>query len=148
MSKYLLLLTLISTEVFAQDADIEPEVCNEGESCIETTTAGGHQSVFKLIHIEDEMGTVVGSKLNVSSAITDIFYDGVTACYKGKISDICNIGELMAGNTNLEYSQGGHARIENFSCFALNGIVNFEYDVDSDYEPDLLLTRVKIEKCN
>lgn len=147
MSKYLLLLALISTGAFAQDADIEPEVCNLDESCIETTTAGGHQSVFKLIQIEDEMGTVVGSKLNVGSAITDIFYDGVTACYKGQISDVCNIGELMAGNTNLEYSQGGHARIENFKCSAFNGVVNFEYDVDSDYEPDLLLTRVKIEKC-
>src|SRR5690606_9073397 len=119
----------------------------EGESCIETTTAGGNQSVFKLIQIEEVDGSIVGSRLNMSSSITDIFYEGVTACYKGAIADACDMGELMAGNANYDYAQGGHARIENFNCFAINGVVNFEYDVDSDYSQNLEFTKVTIQKC-
>lgn len=148
MSKYLGLLFIIaSANLLAQDAIIEPEVCNTGESCVETTTAGGHQSVFKLIQIENEEGEIVGSKLNVASSITDIFYEGISSCHKGKVADICNIGELMAGNTNLEYTQGGHAQILNFECYSLNNTVTYDYDVKSDYEPEVIPTSVEIKIC-
>lgn len=149
MSKllFLIFVSLTTHASFAQDADYEPAVCNEGESCIETTTAGGNQSVFKLIQIEDEEGQIIGKRLNMNSAITDIFYEGVTACYKGVIADACDMGELMTGSTNLDYGQGGHARIEKFNCFAFDGAVNFEYDVISDYTQGPEFTKVVLAKC-
>ncbi len=148
MSKYLILLsTLFSFNVFAQDADFEPVTCEQTESCIKTVTPAGNQSHFKLIEMFDVDGQSLGKKLSSASAINDVFYEGITGCYQGIIADACDIGELMAGSTNLDYTQGGHARVENFKCFALDHVVNFEYDLLSDYAENAELIKVTLEIC-
>ena len=148
MSKYLILLsTLLTLQVFAQDADLEPTVCDAEESCVKTTTPAGNQSQFKLIEIFDVDGQSLGKKLSSSSAINDVFYEGITACYQGIIADACDMGELMAGATNLEFTQGGHAKIEDFKCYALDRVVYFEYELHSDYDQNPTLTKVSLEIC-
>lgn len=147
MYKYLFLLSLLFTHSLSFANDEEVQECLSDQTCIETTTAGGNRSVFALIDIIDEAGEVIGSRLNKGSAITDIFYEGVEACYRGTIAHICNMGELMVANTNIYYTQGGHAKVENFKCYALNQVINFEYDVDSDYDEDLLASIATLKKC-
>tara|TARA_R110000868_G_scaffold296349_4_gene556597 strand:- start:5122 stop:5574 length:453 start_codon:yes stop_codon:yes gene_type:complete len=149
MLKNLVILSLLSAPVLADEYEqkFEPTVCNEGDSCVITTTVANNKSVFKLIQIEDEDGQNVGAKLSSSSAITDIFYEGVQACYTGIISDICDIGELMTGNTNVDYSQGGHTLIESFHCYSIDGVINFEYEVKSDYADEIEIEKTKLSKC-
>ena len=148
MSKYLILLSALFTfQAFAQDVDFEPVVCDQEQSCIRTTTPAGNQSHFKLIEIFDVDGQSLGKKLSSSSAINDIFYDGIIGCYQGNIADACDMGELMAGATNLDYSQGGHASVTAFKCYALDRVVNFEYDLHSDYSQDPIPTKVSLEVC-
>ncbi len=149
MFKTMIIFSLLSAPVWADEYDqqFEPTVCNEGESCVVTTTVANNQSIYKLIQIEDETGQIVGAKLSAASSITDIFYEGVSACYKGLISDICDIGELMTGNTNVDYSQGGHTSIKSFHCYSIDNVISFEYEVQSDYADELEIQKTKLSKC-
>jgi len=145
MFKYLIFLSLVlSLRAHSQEV---VETCEADESCIMTTTVGGHQSIFKLNLIEDVEGNIEGARLNSPSSIVDVFYEGVTACYQGDIATICSIGELLAGSTNLDYAQGGHSQISEFNCYALNKVITFDFVEKSDYADEPIPSSVEIKKC-
>lgn len=124
------------------------ETCLAGESCIITSFASGHQSILKLLPVEDdESGAITETRLNNASSITDTFFDSHQSCYRGRIADICHIGEMLSGNTNLDYMQGGHFQALDFNCYAINKLVRFDYIERSDYSSRDQEVTIRLAPC-
>lgn len=150
MTKLLAIIFIASLApmAYAQDRDESViETCNANESCIITSSGSGFEHIIKIISVEDYNRQSVGATLNTRSTIIDSFYEGQNSCYRGKIRDACKMGEMLAGNTNMDYAGGGHFEVSEFNCYALGQSVYFEYLESNDYEPEAKRTTINLNPC-
>lgn len=136
----LFLLTTYSLTSFSYDEVIEAPKCSR-EACIR----GDHSEIgFYKTYPRDSTPSL---KLNTHSSLLDINFSN--SCYTGDTAEVQSIVTSLIGNTNLDFSQGGHAVIIDANLTVGNqGQIKVEITYGSDYEVELIQEVLTLSKCD
>ncbi len=85
-------------------------------------------------------------KVNTSASLLDIPSEDY--CARGSKTELGLILFSLAGNTNREYTQGGHAQILNLKIEHDEDGVHAIVEYRSDYSTDDLKEVISFDKCN
>lgn len=117
----------------------DPKPVCESEDCL---ISGDIE--MGLVHSYDGHGFAY-EKLNTSSALSDVLYEGNTVCFRGSARKVVKILEALAGNDERNYYDGGHQLIEDLMLTPKNLSIGYDIKVHSDYGPYTL--KGEIKKC-
>lgn len=144
MKILLVILAILSTTAFAQDSYhvIEKQTCSSDSCLIIGDSEIGFRSYINFEGYEI-------SSLNTSASILDLDITISNSCFTGSNTEIENILKALAGNTDAQYVDGGHARIKSlaFAQSSSNMIVAKVF-YKSDYAKELVVSYAVIKKCN
>lgn len=148
MKTILVGLLSLSFSAFAQIDDgyhVEPKIiCTTGE-CIHQE--GSHP--IEMIKKYDMHGNEY-KELNTDSSILDVLGPGVNkyTCFSGKkMQNLLDIIDGLVGNTNMYYTQGGHAYIKSHHGYTVADGFKVVLEVKSDYRPFDYVFSPEIKFC-
>jgi len=147
MKKILQLVSILmisSTAVYAQDDgyhQYEKQTCNS-ETCLFVG-----DSEIGYVEYTDLEGNQIKS-LNTDSSILDMDLSVNNACFTGSNTDVEEILEALAGNTNSYYTSGGHAQVDSIAfAQSSSSIVVAKIFYLSDYSTSMEVDYAVIKKC-
>lgn len=140
MKTFFFLLLSITYTTFAQN-NYHKEVkksCSQ-EACIKTQF-----NEYELVKNIDQDGGTYES-INSNSSILDINFN--KSCFTGPDHEVSKIIEALAGNTDADYYNGGHAYIKNIKISTSIKSIHADIEYGSDYSQETQKISILILKC-
>lgn len=147
MKTLALLLFVTSFQAFSQDIFLYDDyhMIDEGPKCQRETCIDIDGAGYGFYEYEDREGNKF-LKLNTDSTLLDMNLS--RGCFTGDKGEAVKIILGLAGNTNADYGNGGHAYIEKENILhTTNDSIVIEFEYYSDYMNGLQKITESIFRC-